>query len=98
MSNKDKMLLESRTREADAALGSPMITSDMVMESAPAFAIGSLMISAAQSQSRAMEASVAQLSQTHLVGLATATQCVTRILEDPSRATLLNAVIAATNN
>jgi len=41
---------------------------------------------------------VAQLNQTYLAGLATATQCVTRILEDPSRSTLLNAYLAANNS
>ncbi len=80
------------------AFTGPMVTTDMVVETAPSFALASMMIASAQSQSRAMEAGVAQLNQVYMAGLATATQCVTRILEDPSRSTLLNAYLAGNNS
>ncbi|MCX8508028.1 MAG: RebB family R body protein [Rhodobacteraceae bacterium] len=98
MPEKEINQFDALTRDAGAALASPMITSDVVIQTAPSFAVASMMISAAQTQSRAMEANVAHLNQSYLAGLATATQCVTRILEDPSRATLLNAFIAANND
>jgi Killing trait len=98
MSDKESKQQDSLTRDLGAAMASPMVTSDVVIETAPSFALASLMISSAQTQSRAMESGVAQLNHTYLAGLATATQCVTRILEDPSRATLLNAFIAANND
>ena len=98
MSEKEMKPIGTAAPEAPSAFAGPMGTTDVVIETAPSFALASMMIASAQSQSRAMEAGVAQLNQTNLAGLATATQCVTRILEDPSRATLLNAFIAANNN
>ncbi len=98
MTDKEIKSIGTAALEAPSAFAGPMVTTDIVVETAPSFALASMMIAAAQSQSRAMEAGVAQLNQTYLAGLATATQCVTRILEDPSRTTLLNAFIAANNN
>ncbi|MEE9453007.1 MAG: hypothetical protein V3V13_01320 [Paracoccaceae bacterium] len=80
----------------NAAAENPLITSDMVVTSAPGFAIASLMISSAQSQSRAIEASVAQLNQTYMAGLATSTQCVVRILgQSNDQLRQIDALIAA---
>jgi hypothetical protein len=74
----------------------PMVTSDLVTTSSPGVSLASQMIAASQSQSRAMEASVAHLNQTYLVGLATATQCVARILNEPSdQLRQLDALITA---
>jgi hypothetical protein len=98
MTEKDLRTLQTAASEAPTAFAGPMVTTDVVVETAPSFALASMMIASAQSQSRAMEAGVAHQNQTFLAGLATATQCVTRILEDPSRATLLNAFIAASND
>ncbi|SMX43104.1 RebB family R body protein [Actibacterium lipolyticum] len=94
MSNTDK----TATDQASDAMESPTMTSDLVVSTSPSFAIASLMISSAQSQSRALEAGVAQLSQTYMAGLATATQCVTRILGQPSdQLRQIDALIAANN-
>jgi hypothetical protein len=95
MPDKETNQFDALTRAAGAAAASPMITSDIVMESAPSFAMASMMIASAQAQSRAMEAGAAHLNQTFIAGLATTTQCVTRILEDPSRTALLNAFLAS---
>lgn len=74
----------------------PLTTSDMVVATAPSFAVASLMISSAQAQSRALEAGVANLSHGYMAGLASATQCVTRILGGPSeQLRQLNALLAA---
>ncbi len=94
MSNTDK----PNTEQTPTTAANPMVTSDMVVTSAPGFATASLMISSAQSQSRALEASVAQLNQTYMAGLATATQCVTRILGQPSdQLRQIDALIASNN-
>ncbi len=74
----------------------PLATSDLVIETAPSFAIASLMIGSAQVQCRAMEASVANLNQTFLVGLSTTTRCVNQILDEPThQQAVLNSLIAA---
>jgi Killing trait len=98
MSDKEEQHAQAAQNGLYAGLTSPLITNDIVVATSPSFAVANLMISTAQAQSRAMEASVAHQNQTYMTGLATATQCVTRILEDPTRATLLNAFITAQNN
>lgn len=59
---------------------------DIVTGSTPGFALGSMMISASQSQARAMESAVSALMNNNVVGLATTSQCVSRILGAPSQA------------
>jgi len=74
----------------------PTTTSDIVLSTAPGFAVASLMISSAQAQSRAMEAGVAHTNHFYMAGLATATQCVGRILNDPGdQLQALKAILAA---
>lgn len=98
MSNSEKEIAAQTARDNEMAsvLASPMMTTDMVVQTAPSFAVASLMISSAQAQARALEASTAHLNQSYMVSLSTATQCVTRILDTPSQQlTLLNAALAA---
>jgi hypothetical protein len=74
----------------------PTTTSDIVLSTAPGFAVASLMISSAQAQARALENGVAHTNQVHMAGLATATQCVTKILSEPGdQLRALNAILAA---
>ena len=82
--------------EPGLAAGAATLTSDLVVESAPGFAIASLMISSAQAQSRALEAAAVHQAHAFQVGLATSTQCVVKIFDEPSRLqSMLSEVIAA---
>ncbi len=72
------------------------IMQDVVMESTPTFAAASLMIGAAQSQSRAMAAEVAALQNFFTVGLTNAAISAVRILDEPSlQQRQLDAFLAA---
>ncbi|MDJ0826699.1 MAG: hypothetical protein QNJ16_14455 [Rhodobacter sp.] len=83
-------------RAEQADFGSTALTQDMVMESAPSYAVASLMIGSAQSQTRAMAAEVAALQHFFIVGLTTASQNATRLLEEPSlQQKQLNALLEA---
>ncbi len=59
-------------------------TTDAVTENAQAFAMGSLMISASQSQSRPMESAAMALSNNYVLALATTAQSALRVLAMPS--------------
>ncbi|MEO8529755.1 MAG: hypothetical protein ABI459_00895 [Deltaproteobacteria bacterium] len=86
----------SQTNPDQSPLVDSSTTSDIVVTAAPGFATASLMISSAQAQARALEASVAQTSHFYMAGLATATQCVGRILGDPGdQLQALKAILAA---
>ena len=60
------------------------IYQDLVMESTPTCAAASLMIGAAQTQSRAMATEVAALQHYFTVGLTNAAMSAARILDEPS--------------
>lgn len=90
--NSAKFIIEPGRPEAASAA----FTTDMVLETAPGFAIASLMISSAQAQARALEATAIHQTHAFQTGLATSTQCVVKILDEPSRQqSLLNEMIAA---
>lgn len=71
---------------AAASGWAPAATNDAVMGAAPAFALGSMMIAASQSNARAMELAVATLGHNCVVSLATTSQCVNQILGAPTEA------------
>lgn len=83
-SSKLKDTSEAVVRAAADEMPAAALTSDTIVETSPGFSLASLMISSAQSQSRAIESQVLHLNQTYMVNLATATQCVTRLLDEPS--------------
>ena len=87
MSDKPKSSADAdfATNQGFVTSATPTLTSDIVVETAPGYAIASLMISSAQSQARALEAAAMNLNQSYQVGQATSTQCVVKILGEPGR-------------
>jgi hypothetical protein len=71
----------------------PDFINETIAGCTPGFALGSLMISASQSQARAIEASVNSLISSNTATLATTAQTVVRILGAP--ATVNEEVMAA---
>lgn len=98
MANAQTPGTDAKTSDSFATdpIGSAEITTATIIENSSGFALASLQISTSASASRGIAAEVANLNQTYLVGLATSTQCVARILEMTSQQQkALDSIIAA---